>query len=585
MKGHRPRRPQEQRGRVPSKIRKNDMATEQKLSIEKLQKIFSQHGDENVSLQHIAEDCGLTSSRELAQAFSDLLRLPLTELPEDHRIERDLISLVPEQVARRYTLIPFSKPHSGSLIVVTANPLELDADDTVRALTGLEIRKTVGVEEDILRIINKAYREEAFIDESLQDIVSLEEEIGLDVDHDSDRVELDQLKHLANDAPVIRFVNLLLMKSIEDRASDIHFEPAEKKIVVRFRVDGILREVTPPPVSLYPAISTRIKILSELDIAEHRLPQDGRFKFKVHNRIIDVRVSVLPVAHGEKIVLRILDRAALLVDMADVGFDPDMLERFKHILKMPNGIILLTGPTGSGKTTTLYSALSYLKSPELNLQTVEDPIEYLVDGINQTQIRPNIGLDFADCLRSILRQDPDIIMIGEIRDLETAQIAIRSSLTGHLVLSSLHTNDAPSSFSRLIDIGVEPYLMSATVKLFIAQRLVRVICPKCKTKYEPPKSQIDLVKLHCEDAGQWTFYHGTGCLDCNQTGYRGRTGIFEFLEITDELREKVDRGMGNIELRNAAIECGMEPLAHNGFMKVQQGITTIEEVLRVAQMG
>jgi type IV pilus assembly protein PilB len=556
-----------------------------KLSIEKLKNIFSQHESKDVSLQHIAEDCGLASSRELAQAFSDLLRLPLTELPEDHRIERELISLVPEQVARRYTLIPFGRPHSGALTVVTANPLELDADDTVRALTGLEIHKTVGVEEDILRLINKAYREEAFIDESLQDIVSLEEEIGMDIDHDSDRVELDQLKHQANDAPVIRFVNLLLMKSIEDRASDIHFEPAEKKIVVRFRVDGILREVTPPPVSLYPAISTRIKILSELDIAEHRLPQDGRFKFKVRRRIIDVRVSVLPVAHGEKIVLRILDRASLLVDMADVGFDPQMLERFKHILKMPNGIILLTGPTGSGKTTTLYSALSYLKSPELNLQTVEDPIEYLVDGINQTQIRPNIGLDFADCLRSILRQDPDIIMIGEIRDLETAQIAIRSSLTGHLVLSSLHTNDAPSSFSRLIDIGVEPYLMSATVKLFIAQRLVRVICPKCKTKYEPPKSQIDLVKLYCTDADAWTYWHGTGCIECNQTGYRGRTGIFEFLEITDDLREKVDRGTGNIELRNAAVECGMEPLAHNGFIKVQQGITTIEEVLRVAQLG
>jgi len=561
------------------------MAKAKKLSIEQLQQVFLGHEGEEVSLQRLAKDCGLNSSRELAEAFSALLKLPLTEIPEEHHIEREIIALVPEQIARRYTLIPFEKKGEHALTLVTANPLELDAIDTVRALTGLEIHKTVGVEEDILRMIDQSYREEAFIDESLQDIVSLEEEFELDEDHDSDRVEIDQLKHLANDAPVIRFVNLLLMKSIEDRASDIHFEPAEKQVAVRFRIDGILREVTPPPRSLYPAIATRIKILSELDIAEHRLPQDGRFKFKVQGRIIDVRVSVLPVAHGEKIVLRILDRDALLVDMTDVGFEPDMLADFHRILEMPNGIIMLTGPTGSGKTTTLYSALSFLKNPELNLQTVEDPIEYLVDGINQTQIRPTIGLDFADCLRSILRQDPDIIMIGEIRDLETAQIAIRSSLTGHLVLSTLHTNDAPSSFSRLVDIGVEPYLMTATVKLFIAQRLVRKICPKCKEEIKPLKSQLDLVTFHCPDAGQWTFWHGAGCPDCNHTGYRGRTGIFEFLEVTDELREKVNSRLSHTELRETAIEGGMEPLAHNGFMKVKNGITTIEEVLRVAQLG
>jgi len=561
------------------------METAKKLSVKQLQKVFLDHKGEDVSLKHIAQDCGLSSSRELAEAFSALLKLPFTEIPEEHRIERELIALVPEQIARRYTLIPFKKTNQRTLTVITANPLDLDAVDTVRALTGLEIRKTVGVEEDILRMIDQSYREEAFIDESLQDIVSLEESIELDEDHAGDRVEIDQLKHLANDAPVIRFVNLLLMKSIEDRASDIHFEPAEKYVAVRFRVDGILREVTPPPRSLYPAISTRIKILSELDIAEHRLPQDGRFKFKVHGRIIDVRVSVLPVAHGEKIVLRILDRDALLVDMADVGFEPDMLADFHRILQMPNGIILLTGPTGSGKTTTLYSALSFLKNPELNLQTVEDPIEYLVDGINQTQIRPIIGLDFADCLRSILRQDPDIIMIGEIRDLETAQIAIRSSLTGHLVLSTLHTNDAPSSFSRLIDIGVEPYLMATTIKLLIAQRLVRVICPKCKEKITPLKSQVDLVKLHCPDAGHWTYWHGAGCNECNHTGYLGRTGIFEFFEVTDDLREKVSNRQSNMELRAAAIECGMEPLAHNGFMKVKKGVTTIEKILRVAQLG
>ncbi len=559
------------------------MEPAKKLNIDLLQQIFAKHEGNDVSLHHIAEDCGLSSSRELAESFAALLRLPLTEIPEEHRIERELIAMIPEQVARRYTLIPFKQENEHSLTIVTANPLEMDAEDTVRALTRLEIHKTVGVEEDILRMIDQSYREEAFIDESLQDIVSLEEDIDL-VDHDSDRIEIDQLKHQANDAPVIRFVNLLLMKSIEDRASDIHFEPAEKKVSIRFRIDGILREVTPPPRSIYPAIATRVKILSELDIAEHRLPQDGRFKFKVHGRVIDVRVSVLPIAYGEKIVLRILDRDALLVDMADVGFEPDMLARFKRILQMPNGIIMLTGPTGSGKTTTLYSALSFLKSPELNLQTVEDPIEYLVDGINQTQTRQAIGLDFADCLRSILRQDPDIIMIGEIRDLETAQIAIRSSLTGHLVLSTLHTNDAPSSFSRLIDIGVPPYLMASTIKLLIAQRLVRVICPKCKTQYQPPKNQIDIIRQHCPDADQWTYQRGAGCSECNHTGYRGRTGIFEFLEVSDELREKIGAQYSNAELRETAIACGMEPLAHNGFMKVKNGITTVDEILRVAQL-
>lgn len=559
------------------------MEAAKKLSIKQLQKVFLDHRNEEVSLKHIAQECGLSSSRELAEAFADLLKLPLTEIPEEHRIERELVELVPEQIARRYTLIPFRKDNQRTLTIVTANPLDLDSGDTVRALTGLEIRKTVGVEEDILRMIDQSYREEAFIDESLQDIVSLEEGIDLEEDHASDRVEIDQLKHLANDAPVIRFVNLLLMKSIEDRASDIHFEPAEKYVAVRFRVDGILREVTPPPRSLYPAIATRIKILSELDIAEHRLPQDGRFKFKVHNRIIDVRVSVLPVAHGEKIVLRILDRDALLVDMADVGFEPDMLADFHRILQMPNGIILLTGPTGSGKTTTLYSALSFLKNPELNLQTVEDPIEYLVDGINQTQIRPAIGLDFADCLRSILRQDPDIIMIGEIRDLETAQIASRSSLTGHLVFSTLHTNDAPSSFSRLRDIGVPSYLVSATVRLVIAQRLVRVICPRCKTSYLPSPEQVELISRICPDARRWTFFHGEGCVDCQQTGFHGRSGIFEFLKVTDHIRGLIAAERNNDELRKAAIKEGMESLAYNGLMKVKQGITTIDEVLHVTQ--
>lgn len=553
--------------------------------MEQLEASFPDRVKDNQKLLDIAKAWGIETSRELADALSDLLHIPLIEIPEECHIERSVLELVPEQIARFHTLIPFKKKNNHALTIVMANPMDLDAVDIVRSQTRLEIHTAVGVEEDILRLIDTSYKQESYIEEGLQDIVSLKD-LDVEIDssvNDSISVELDQLKDQANDAPVIRFVNLLLLGAIRDRASDIHFEPAEKHVVIRYRIDGVLQEVTPPPRALYPAIATRLKILSELDIAEHRLPQDGRFKFKVHDRVIDVRVSVLPVAYGEKIVLRILDRASLLVDMADVGFNSAMLKEFKQTLLNPNGIVLLTGPTGSGKTTTLYSALNFLKSPKLNLQTVEDPIEYLIDGVNQTHIRPQIGLDFARCLRSILRQDPDIIMIGEIRDLETAQIASRASLTGHLVLSTLHTNDAPSSFSRLRDIGVPTYLIAATVKLVVAQRLVRIICPRCKEKVTPPPDQIELIKRTCPDADSWDYYRGSGCIDCNHTGYCGRTGIFEFLEVSDELRQMIVDHASDVALREAAIRNGMESLGHNGFSKVKQGITTVDEVLHVTQ--
>lgn len=557
------------------------MSSNPNISREQLQEILLKWDGSFAMLRSAAESYGVSSDHELAVALSSLLNLPFVEIPDDFRIERAIIQTVPEQLARRYTLVPFELENTHTLTVVMANPLDLDAVDTIRSLTKLEVRKAVGVEENILEVINKSYKADAYIEENLQDIASLED-IHLEIDAGS-RVEIDQLKDQANDAPVIRFVNLLLLGALRDRASDIHFEPAEKTVVVRFRIDGVLREVTPPPRSLYAAVATRIKILSELDISEHRLPQDGRFKFKARGRVIDVRVSVLPVAYGEKIVLRILDRTALLVDMKDVGFDPEMLREFQRVLQRPTGIILVTGPTGSGKTSTLYSALNFLKSSEKNLQTVEDPIEYLIDGVNQTQIHPKIDLDFANCLRSILRQDPDIIMIGEIRDLETARIATRSSLTGHLVLSTLHTNDAPSSFSRLRDIGVEPYLISATVKLVIAQRLVRVICQKCKQPIVPEPDQLALAVQVCPDAKNWDYQAGAGCSECQHTGFRGRTGIFEFLEVSDRIREMVSERAGDLELRNYALSHGMESLMYSGLMKVKAGITTIDEVLQVAE--
>ena len=393
--------------------------------------------------------------------------------------------------------------------------------------------------------------------------------------------DVDQLLVHANDAPVVRYVNLLLMEAVRDGASDIHFEPGENSCSVRLRVDGTLHPVTPPPKTLYQAIITRIKILSEMDIAERRLPQDGRFKFKFSGRVVDVRVSSMPLVFGEKVVMRILDKQSLLLDLEDIGFEGQNLKRFKEVLGMPNGIILLTGPTGSGKTTTLYSALTLLKSPTKNVQTVEDPVEYLIEGVNQMPTRPKIGLSFAECLRHILRQDPDAVMIGEIRDAETAEIAMRASLTGHIVLSTLHTNDATSSFSRLRDIGIPSYLTAATLRLIIAQRLVKTICPNCKTVYQPAAGELEWVKPIYADADTWTYYHGAGCNQCRNSGMKGRRAIFEFLEVKPEIRELVHEEADDLTLRRKAVEGGMETLAENGFHRVRAGETTISEAINV----
>ena len=525
-------------------------------------------------------ELGYVSHDDIARALAAQLGIPFFELDDDFKLEKEEVKLVPENVARRYCLLPVRKDSAPSMTLVMKDPLDVEAIATVRSLTRLEIHKSVSSEARIRAMIDKFYRVEAHIERDIKDIVDVEAADGI-VIAEQQASDSEQLKILANDAPVVKFVNLMLMQAVRDRASDIHFEPGEHVVTVRIRVDGELREVTPPPKALYQAIVTRIKILSNMDITERRLPLDGRFKFKVSDRVIDVRVSSLPEAHGEKLVLRILDRQALLVDMKDVGFDDIMLKQFQRVLQTPNGIILLTGPTGSGKTTTLYGALNYLKNPAWNIQTVEDPIEYLIPGINQMQCKSTIGLDFASALRSILRQDPDIIMIGEIRDFETAQIAMRSALTGHLVLSSLHTNDAPSALWRLRDIGIEPYLIAATIKLVLGQRLVRVICPACKQERKPSEEALQYALSQNPDAASWTYYYGTGCPKCGRTGYRGRSAIFEFLEVNDSIREMVLKESGAVMFRRKAIQNGMEPLALNGLRKVQQGVTTIEEVMSV----
>jgi type IV pilus assembly protein PilB len=541
---------------------------------------IARHKETGKMLGEVLSELGFVSPDNLARALSDQFGIPFFELGDDFRLEKAEVKLVPETVARRYCLIPVKKEAGLVMTLVMKDPLDVEAIDTVRSLTKMEIRKAISSEGRILAMIDKFYRQEAHLERDLQDIAELPPEVvtGLDVEV---RGNDEQLMVNANDAPVVKFVNLLLMQAVRDRASDIHFEPGEKDVTVRIRVDGRLREITPPPKALYQAIATRIKILSNMDIAERRLPLDGRFKFKVSDRIIDVRVSSLPEAHGEKLVLRILDRTALIVDMKDIGLDEVMLKRFQTILQAPHGIILVTGPTGSGKTTTLYAALNFLKDPAWNIQTVEDPIEYLIPGINQMQIKPKIGLDFAGALRAILRQDPDMIMIGEIRDLETAQIAMRSSLTGHLVLSTLHTNDAPSALWRLKDIGIETFLIAATIKLVISQRLVRVICPHCKAAVPPHEEELAYATSIIPESAGWTFYRGTGCPKCLNTGYRGRTTIFEYMEVTDPIREMVVTGTGSVALRRLAMDLGMAPLAVNGLRKVQNGVTTIEEVMSV----
>lgn len=523
-------------------------------------------------------ELGFVTHDDIARTLAEQLGIPFLELGDDFRMQKEEVALVPESIARRYVLVAIRKGTSPSLTLVMKDPLDVEAIDTIRSLTRMEIHKAVSSEGRIRAAIDKFYRDEAHIERDLQDIVDLEGEPEKVV-ADESRVDSDQLLVLANDAPVVKFVNLMLMQAVRDRASDIHFEPGERDVRVRLRVDGRLREVTPPPKALYQAIVTRIKILSNMDIAERRLPLDGRFKFRVQGRIIDIRVSSLPEAHGEKLVLRVLDRESLLVDMKDVGFDEVMQKRFQRVLQTPHGIILLTGPTGSGKTTTLYGALNYLRDPAWNIQTVEDPIEYLIPGINQMQVKAGIGLDFASALRSILRQDPDIIMIGEIRDMETAQIAMRAALTGHLVLSTLHTNDAPSALWRLRDIGIEPYLIAATIKLVLAQRLVRVICPDCRRTGRPSEEEMEYAVELNPEATAWEYSSGTGCAKCGKTGYRGRTAIFEYLEVTDPIREMILAERGAVEFRQKAMELGMEPLALNGLRKVKAGLTTLSEIM------
>jgi len=473
------------------------------------------------------------------------------------------------------------------LVVAMADPLNVVAIDTVTLKLKRPIRPAISSHREIQRAIELIYHGSDVEEQQLRNLVDIEvrgekeDDILLE-----DIVEPESTgEDAANKAPVIRFVDLLMSQAVKMRASDIHIEPQEKSTVVRMRVDGILRDMVPPAKRMQAAVVARIKIVARMDIAERRLPQDGRFKMKVSGRAIDVRVSTIPTIYGEKVVMRILDASAVNHDLDQLGLEPRYLKEFKEKLSQPHGIIIVTGPTGSGKSTTLYSALRYLHDPTKNITTVEDPVEYRLAGVNQIQVKPEIDLDFARCLRAILRQDPDIVLIGEIRDKETVEIAIKAALTGHLVLSTFHTNDAPSAISRLLYMGIERYLLASALNLVIAQRLVRRICEHCKEPTTLSEEVLKRMGIDCEKAKSAVFYHGQGCPACGGTGYLGRLPIFEFLDVDGEISEKIVLGEPESKVRAAARAKGYGGLLESGVGKVLQGLTTAEEVIEAAFTG
>ncbi len=525
-------------------------------------------------LGRVLVNLGFITERELIKFLGVQMEIPPINL-DNYLIDPQIIDLVPQSLAKRHTLIPVFKSED-TLTLAMADPLNVFAIDDLQARTKCKVVPAVAAEADILKAIDQYYG----ISESMEEVIKEASEEKFKME-EVEEVDLDKVETLAEEMPIIKLVNLIIMQAIKDRASDIHIEPERDKLRTRYRIDGILYEAPSPPKRLQPAIVSRIKIMSGMDIAEKRLPQDGRIRLRMRNKDIDLRVATLPTMFGEKVVLRILERAAMIVSLDKMGLLPDVRKKYEEIIVRPYGIVLSTGPTGCGKSSTLYASLNKIKSTKTNIITIEDPIEYQISLVNQVQINPKAGLTFANGLRSFLRQDPDIIMVGEIRDLETAKIAVHASLTGHLVLSTLHTNDAPTAFTRLVDMGVEPFLVSSSVTAVMAQRLVRTICPKCKEEHHPPKEVLEELGLSKEKGLR--FYRGKGCGNCKNTGYFGRTGIFELLVPNEKIKDMVVRKTPATEIRKEALRAGMMSLREDGVFKIKKGITSVEEVLRVTQ--
>jgi type IV pilus assembly protein PilB len=554
------------------------LVREKLISLQQLRKAQEEQKRTGSNLGYTLAKLGYIQDGEITNFLSAQYRLPAINLDE-YEIDQEVIKLVGREVCEKHRIIPVSRSGS-SLIVAMSDPTNLNAIDDIKFLTGYNVEPVVASETSIQAAVDRYYNAGPSYEEVMADFALGEEDI--DFGGDEEEISAVELERASADAPVVRLVNVLLLNAIRKGASDIHCEPYEKRFRVRYRIDGVLYEEMAPPLKLKNALVSRLKIMSALDIAERRLPQDGRIKLKLgKGREMDFRVSVLPTMWGEKVVLRLLDKGNLQLDMTKLGFDSEPLKDFQWAINQPWGMVLVTGPTGSGKTTTLYSALSDLNKPGVNISTAEDPVEYNLPGINQVQMHDEIGLNFAMSLRSFLRQDPDVIMVGEIRDFETAEIGVKAALTGHLVLSTLHTNDAPATISRLLNMGVEPFLITASVNLVLAQRLARRICADCRREVEVEPQVLLDVGCSEETIATAKMWKGMGCATCNNTGYKGRVALYEVMRFHDELKEMVLQGASAAELKQGAIKRGMITLRMAGTRKMLEGMTTAEEIMRV----
>ena len=541
----------------------------------KIQK--QRHG--TIQIGQVFLELGLIDEKQLQIALAAQRGMEYVNL-EEFDIHPDVIEKVPAQMAKTYHLVPIEyNKEQNELAVVLDNPDNFRATDDLSTLMGFKVTAKITDPGALESALTKYYEaQEENINELIGEIQG--DSFLAEFEGRNQSIDLDELKELSESNPVKKLLNLVLLQAIRDKASDIHFEPFENEYKMRYRIDGVLYEMVPPPKYIAAALSSRIKVMADLDIAERRLPQDGRISLTVQGNPIDLRVSVLPTMFGESVVLRVLDRTQVTFDLEKLGLRQEDHELVRQLIHKPNGIVIVTGPTGCGKTTTLYSAMNELNSVEMKLITTEDPIEYDIDGLIQVQMKPDIGLTFARCLRHILRQDPDVILVGEIRDLETAEIAAQASLTGHIVFTTLHTNDAPGTIARLLDLGIEPFLLTATLEGIIAQRLVRKICENCKTPFKPTETQLTQLGLIPEDVKGKEFYYGKGCGRCNNTGYRGRTGIFEVMTFNDEIYDLIMNNASTNILRAAGQKAGMKLLRDNGLAAIYDGVTTIDEVVK-----
>ena len=537
---------------------------------DQLTEAFNEHQREGRALGRVLVERGFLSESQLVAALAEQIGLPFIDL-SDYPADGAAVGSVPATVCRRYNALPVSFDEAGRLVVAMSDPANVFAIDDIRSITGRDVKPAVATKADVTAAINRYFRADSDLDDLTLALDSVEQE-----------EDLSTVTKVVEDAPIVKFVNLLITQAIQDRASDIHIEPTERDLCVRFRIDGVLHEIMRSPKNIQSGVISRLKIMAEINIAERRIPQDGRLSVNANGKKIDLRVATLPTVWGEKVVMRVLDNSTAMLKLSDLGFSEGNYERYAESFTKPYGMILVTGPTGSGKSTTLYATLNIVSRPEINVITVEDPVEYRIPGINQVQTNVKAGLTFASALRSILRSDPDVVLIGEVRDHETAQIAIEASLTGHLVLSTLHTNDAPSAVTRLVEMGIEPFLVGSALDCVLAQRLARRLCAKCREAYTPAPEMLIASRFPWQDGMELpTLYRPVGCSACSKTGYRGRLALHEVMPISEEIERLAVERASAVAIEHVAREQGMVSLRDDGIQKVLQGVTTMEEILRV----